>query len=404
MLQLAYHAPPRIGRDALYLLKAFRSTAIVPELKQLALDESRDDWERRFALYALSDTPGDIYFPEMERFATFVPTQAETDYSGKSIWFGSCVMIARAHPSNLSWLFTYIEREPEPIALYLRVLRDIHSLESYSHDDSLWAIVLERIRQVYDTNPYLLEMDTLRELCTFADPITLNWLERRHDLIVYLCQGNYAPTVSEQLRRWIGARRDEMNDIIDWWTKYQCRTLPYKPRVPRVFKTTSNNPLWLELNDWYEAALAGNKKAFYKLRKVAYHEQDNLPRRADAIRFIGKLKDHYDVRAPLFRAVCYGPEDPAQKDYAITSPVRWEAGKALCGIASPDVWETMVDAFFIRRDDTLPGMLCDWITHLTDQLSGVEEPYPVTGWWGDERPWLRDVDVAPAPVEATDSV
>lgn len=397
MLQLAYHAPLHISRSALYLLKAFRSTAIVPELKQLALDESRNTWERRYALQALCRTPGDIDFPELAQFAHPAP---EGMHALDGIWFADCVMLSRAHPSNQAWLFMNIEQKPQKS--YLNILLQLHD-PWIGLGERLWTEVLQRIRQVYDADPYLLEIETLRKLCTSADTDMLDWLEQHHDLIVYMCQGNYAPTVSEQLRRWIGARRDEMNGIIDWWTPYQCRTAPYKPRVETVFKATSNNPLWIELNDWYKAALAGNKKAFYELRKVTYHEQDNLPRRADAIHFLGKLKDQYDVRDPLFRAVCYGPEDPTRRDSAITSPIRWEAGKALCGIASPDVWETMVDAFFIKRDDTLPGMLCDWITHLTDQLSGVEEPYPVTGWWGDERPWLRDVDVAPAPVEAADS-
>jgi len=64
MLQLAYHAPITISRQALQLLQAFRSLAIMPELKELVLDETRDIWERRYALYALAEIPGDIWFPK----------------------------------------------------------------------------------------------------------------------------------------------------------------------------------------------------------------------------------------------------------------------------------------------------------------------------------------------------
>jgi hypothetical protein len=57
---------------------------------------------------------------------------------------------------------------------------------------------------------------------------------------------------------------------------------------------------------------------------------------------------------------------------------------------SPDVWETMVDAFFIRPRNVLESFMSEWIAYLTDRLSGIGTPY--TGiTFGDEnqRFWFR---------------
>ncbi|HUN06151.1 MAG TPA: hypothetical protein PLQ56_06100 [Aggregatilineales bacterium] len=384
MLQLAYHAPITISRQALQLLQAFRSLAIMPELKELVLDETRDIWERRYALYALAEIPGDIWFPEMARFAHYVPRDQEVYSVRTELALESCMTLAEAHPANVSWLFQQVEQQPH--SMYLQALM---SLVPECGGEKGLRIVFQRIAALYDTDPYLIEMEDIRALCSAADESFLEWLDSRHDLITYLCQGNYAPTISEELRRWIGARRDQLNGILDWWSRYQLRTLPRRPFEPDPFSEKFRaNPIWQELNGWYEAALAGDKKAFYRLRTIVYHEQDNLARRADATRFLGKLKDQYDVREPLFHAVRYGPVDPKWSYRSWVSPIRFEAGAALREMPSADVWETMIDAYFIDPDQNLMSFFMAWIAHLTDQLSGIHTPYKGSGRSHSERSYL----------------
>lgn len=384
MLQLAYHAPITISRQALQLLQAFRSLAIVPELKELVLDETRDILERRYALYALVETPGDIWFPEMARFAYHVPRDRE-DYSFRTeLSLESCMTLAEAHPANVSWLFQHVEQQPH--SMYLQALM---SLVPECGGETGLGIVFQRIAALYDADPYLIEIEDIRDLCSAADESFLDWLETRQDLITYICQGSYAPTISEELRRWIGARRDEWNGVLDWWSKYQLRTLPRRLFEPDPFSEKfRDNPIWQELNGWYEAALAGDKKAFYQLRTIVYHEQENLARRADATRFLGKLKDQYDVREPLFHAVRYGPVDPKWIYRSWVSPIRFEAGAALCEMPSADVWETMIDAYFIDPDQNLMSFFTGWIAHLTDHLSGIHTPYNGSRRSHSERSYL----------------
>lgn len=419
MLQLAYHAPITISRQALQLLQAFRSLAImpelkelmldetrdfwerryalqalvqiphsvdmVPELKELVLDETRDIWERRYALYALVESPGDVWFPELARFAHYVPRDREDYSTSAELSLDSCVTLAEAHPANVSWLFQQVEQQQHPI--YLQALMSL--TPEWRATDALRATVFQRIAALYDADPYLIEMEDLRMLCSVADEPFLDWVESRQDLITYMCQGNYAPTISEQLRRWVGARRDQLNRVLDWWSRYQLRTLPRRPFEPDpISEKFRDNPIWQELNGWYEAALAGDKKAFYRLRTIVYHEQDNLARRADATRFLGKLKDQYDVREPLFHAVRYGPVDPKWSYRSWVSPIRFEAGAALREMPSADVWETMIDAYFIDPDQSLMSFFTAWIAHLTDQLSGIHTPYKRSGRSHSERSYL----------------
>jgi hypothetical protein len=111
-----------------------------------------------------------------------------------------------------------------------------------------------------------------------------------------------------------------------------------------------------------------------------------------ATNLLGKLKDKYDVRDPLFLALRYAPDDSEYEHLSMDASIRFEAGEALRDIPSPVVWETMVDAFFIRPHNVLEDFMSDWIAYQTDQLSGIEMPYSGMTF-GDEnrRFWFRSL-------------
>jgi len=92
--------------------------------------------------------------------------------------------LAEAHPANVSWLFQQVEQQPH--SMYLQALM---SLVPECGGEKGLRIVFQRIAALYDTDPYLIEMEDIRALCSAADESFLEWLDSRHDLITYLCQG-----------------------------------------------------------------------------------------------------------------------------------------------------------------------------------------------------------------------
>src|SRR5262249_1934536 len=65
---LIYHGPERIRKSALDALCGIRSPAIMPQLKEIALDETWSYGDRTNAINALAALPLDIYLPELSSF------------------------------------------------------------------------------------------------------------------------------------------------------------------------------------------------------------------------------------------------------------------------------------------------------------------------------------------------
>ena|SRR5258708_23349798 len=55
LIQLAYHAPLFISRQALHILSAIHSNVIVSDLREITLDSERNYWEQVYALRALAE-------------------------------------------------------------------------------------------------------------------------------------------------------------------------------------------------------------------------------------------------------------------------------------------------------------------------------------------------------------
>src|SRR5258708_30040680 len=118
LIQLAYHAPQYISQQALHVLSAIRSDAIVSDLREITLDSERLYWERVYALRALASAPGDIYFPELISIVDKdllkrqqIISQPEKDLDKldeiyiPNDMIGETIAFAARHPGNKTWLF-----------------------------------------------------------------------------------------------------------------------------------------------------------------------------------------------------------------------------------------------------------------------------------------------------------
>jgi hypothetical protein len=221
----------------------------------------------------------------------------------------------------------------------------------------------------------------------------LSWLHERWDTLIYLCLSAKMDDVFRLLEDWDELREavfkncpaiiEEYDLCKGEWEKIR---LEHRP-TPVDYQSS---PIWQELNGWYQAALEADRESYGKLVRVVKHERKNLSKRAVATHLLGKLKHNYDVRQPLKYTLRYAPDDPQYEHLIMNASVRFEAGEALRDLPSPEVWETMVDAFFIRPRNVLEEYISDWIEYLTDRLSGLDVPYSGMTW-GDEnqRFWFR---------------
>jgi len=308
----------------------------------------------------------------------------------RDLGFDELLGLAECHPSNLQWVFQNIERlQPKE---YLSALQQ--ATIYFSQGQDLNPLLCQRMIAVLEVNPLLLDLELVDTLYYRSGSETvINWLQERWNTLIYLCVAGETKEVFSLLEGWEQLREAVFKDcssIIEEYNhrKVEVEFLRQQHRITQVDYQSS--AIWQELDEWYQAALKDNKQAYGKLVQVVYHERDNLCKRAVATNLLGKLKDKYDVRAPLFHAIRYAPDDPQYEHLAMNTSIRFEAGEALRDIPSPDVWETMVDAFFIRPRNVLESFMSDWIEYLTDRLSGLDAPY--TGMkWGDEqhRFWFR---------------
>src|SRR5260221_4795728 len=125
MMQLVYHGPQHVRHIALEVLQSIRSTAIILELKAIALDTDLLYQDRSDALEALAACPGDI---SIEELAPFVKRYFEgrwnlvqearntsayamdTDqlFSEGAMLYSIFKMVS-THPVNRPWFFELLE-------------------------------------------------------------------------------------------------------------------------------------------------------------------------------------------------------------------------------------------------------------------------------------------------------
>jgi hypothetical protein len=408
LLQLAWHGPPFIRQHALSLLRAIRSSAIVPDLEAIVSDTMRDIWERRYALRAIAATPGNFYRPQFAEYlneafvqrSVFIQKQRtllakHPDFrSGKrdvaDNYLGNDLIddirgFVDKHPINRDWFFTVMDKVPEPTALRRFLIGSLNYEQSQDLDHQL----LERLLQLLEQHPHLFSLSVIRTLSQVKDTSAKAWLEQHINQIIDIFSQNLEDRdVSliasnwDMLRQKLTEKYPEFKAVFGEHSKVLEESRA-SFRQPNETNTTLalQSPAYLKLSSLYDQAAQGNSKAYSRLIRMAEWWTGNVPVRAVATYYLGKLQNQYDSTRVLLRLLTYAVDDWGDSE---VPPIRMEAGEALRNVATPQVWEGMVNAFFINPRNVLSSFLIDWITHLTDRLSGGQTEYNGVNWNGSE--------------------
>ncbi len=167
MLQLVYHAPPQIAKQALKLLKAIRSPAIIPELKAMFLDEEYDVHLRREVYRAICALRGNFDFSEFEPVMGSIFGFFELP---------SFFELIKNHPTNKEWMIHYLEVKPRfPLSYFYS------SIIEYVPE-----IVTERILKALSEAKFPVGKHLGFQLRKYGDQNSQIWLEKNMDTIVRL--------------------------------------------------------------------------------------------------------------------------------------------------------------------------------------------------------------------------
>ncbi|MBK8020036.1 MAG: hypothetical protein IPK19_01110 [Chloroflexi bacterium] len=388
ILQLVYHAPPFISRLAAGLLHAFHSSAIVPELRALVLDEEVEYWTRIYALRAISSAQGDILAMEFQPLAQAAIQQRHEQMMLEAegevcirrapiVELGELAEFVDAHPSNHEWFFALIDLA-DP-----RVQERFLSSELYhQHSEGFRVQLVQRLLKLLDDHPALVDLGVVNEL--LGHGVTARkWLEAHFDRVLEL-------SLSEPDNRrlkYIARHWERLNDALrERITGWDAALPPRPPQPPQV--EYRNSPAFVTLQALFERAGGGDRDAFTRLTDIARRRQGSVPMRAVATHFIGELRSTYDVVPLLSRLLLYRIVHWDEQEF--DSPVRFEAGEALLYLPTAETWETFVDGYFIQPRDDFLRIQNEWIAYLTDVLSGTATTYQNAHYPEPERrPWFR---------------
>ncbi|MBX3086526.1 MAG: hypothetical protein KF716_33135, partial [Anaerolineae bacterium] len=123
LIQLVYHAPQYISQQALHILSAIGSNAIIFDLQAIVLDSERRYWERVYALRALANTYGEVYFPDLLsvtneqllRREEIITSAGNAIGMLHELYFSNDILpeiiaFAAKHPSNRNWLLNRLKQ------------------------------------------------------------------------------------------------------------------------------------------------------------------------------------------------------------------------------------------------------------------------------------------------------
>jgi hypothetical protein len=191
-------------------------------------------------------------------------------------------------------------------------------------------------------------------------------------------------------RRW--SRLDEtLKTQIESWDSGFSRS---GQRVDSPSRTnTSQNeyqdsPAFSYLVNLYEQAKAGDNDSYGRLLSIGRRWRGNIPARAVATHYVGKLGEIHNVHPFLSHQLRYADVDWDVELF--DAPIRFEAGEALLRFPTPETWEVFVDSFFIQPRDDFKRIQHEWIAYLTDVLSGENTEYKSRHFTAiKNRPWFR---------------
>ncbi len=401
MLQLVYYAPTSLSRNAANILQAFRSAQIRPQLSEIVLDDTQDDWVSIYALRAYAASPGDhlaeqfipltqqmlqmLTVPEAQRRELAVQRGHQHRLVGSHYFLDDIASLIDAHPSNRVWFFKLIEAAEPSIAIDF-----LSSQLRRGRSDEFIAQVLDLLLPALDSYPTHLKLFTVSHLTDENNAQVWEWLEGHFEAILNLSLSQPENRSLKHIaRRWARLDIGLRERIPDWDSGYMA---PMQgPPILRSTTPYQDLPAYQTLTGLYEQAMAGDRDAYRRLTTSARSHQIEIPVRAVATHFVGQLTDvfksAYYVMVQQYR---YGHVNWDWRINHFDSPVRFEAGEALLTFATAETWEVLVDGFFIRPSNDFMRIQSEWIAYLTDVLSGEDAVYESRHFPDVEaRSWFR---------------
>jgi len=387
LLQLVYHAPLSVSRLSAQLLPAIRSHKAFPQLRDLVLDTNIDGWIRIYALRACASIRSEIVVPEFEQLARVALTDYEQTQSVRNRYINrspdlhELASFVDNQPKNRQWFFALLDDASPDIQAQF-----ITSSLLHLHSDEFEQILLKRLLELMEAHPDLLDFRLILRGASQHFEVFQSWLDIHFTSILELSLKNPEDTyVINLARQWRKLRVAIQAEFKNW------HVFPPLPRSKRNQSINfKSSPAYIFLFDLYQQAKASDHTAYQQLLSIARRWRGNIPIRAVATHWIGKLKDVYNV----FPVLCYQLRY-ADVDWEIDlfdAPIRYEAGEALLQFKNSETWETLVDSCFIRPSNDLLPFQTDWIAYLTDVLSGEIDDYDGVGYGSVERrAWFQQL-------------
>lgn len=395
MLQLLYHAPPYVCRLAASLLPSFKSTHARPQLSELVTDTRQDAWIRIYSLRAYTAAPGDHLADHFQPLVQQTLTAREENLTAPVGYrnylsvtqpdlLDSFSVLADKHPSNRSWFFASI-RDAHPCVAVGFLKSSLHFMQSDDFREQLVNLLLEILTDHLDC----LTLSVVNGLLSGNRAEVWDWLDEHFDDIMRISLANPQDrSLTYVARRWPRLGEALKEQIDDWNSEPDVCTQQLIPERKRRADDYQESPAYQYLIALSERAQAADGEAYQKLLSIGQHWQGNIPLRAAATYFVGRLRGSFDAYPFLVRQLLYG--DVKWDINSFDSPIRFEAGEALLAYPTPQTWEAFVDSAFIQPRDDFKSIQHDWIAYLTDVLSGEKVEYKSRHFRSEaDCPWFR---------------
>lgn len=401
LLQLAYFAPLSIAHRALSLLRAIRSSDVVPQLTAIVEDHERDIWQRIYALRSIAHTSGDWYLPQLRGEMTCIlqkraviianhphPEQA---YLGNDLLDDIRGFAAR-HPKNREWFFSALDEAANPDVVCGFLTMAIN----YVQPEEFREVLIDYLLKFLTSHPEQIGLSVIQTLVLEDNTRSWVWLRQNVDKIVGLLASDVTNHVTLSIAEHFEESRMRLMGLVPsfelefnaYLVEIEQRREEANTRRKEHLSHYYLSPAYKHLLELYQHA-QNDKQAYQRLVRIARKWQGNIPIRAVATHMLGKLRHKYNVTGILCYLLKYAQDD-WDNDIPPLSPIRVEAGEALKDMPTPQVWEEMIDAFFINPTNILSDFMLDWVAHVTDILDGQSTAYAGVLWGAeDQRRWFR---------------
>lgn len=359
------------------------------------LDTQQDAWIRVYSLRAYIATPGDHLADHFRPLVKQTLTAREEKLTAPAGYrnylsvtqpdlLDSFSALADEHPSNRLWFFAAI-REAHPCIAVEFLKSSLYFMQS----DGFRAQVVNLLMEILGNHPDYLTLSVVNGLLNGNSGDVWDWLEEQFDDIMRISLANPQDrNLTYIAHRW--PRLDEAlrERIADWNSEPDVHTQQLIREKKSRATEYQESPAYRHLIALAERAESADSEAYQQLLSIGQRWQGNIPLRAAATHFVGRLRETFNVYPFLVRQLLYG--DVEWDINSFDSPIRFEAGEALLSYPTPETWEVFVDSAFIHPRDDFKSIQHDWIAYLTDVLSGENVEYKSRRFKSEaDRPWFR---------------